>query len=178
MGSKVFILTAVATLSLAGCNKPEASKPVVVNDEMTQVIIPETQTIWDVSNATFDDDGNPSAAKMTPEAWTKVQQAVEKASASLDRMAKAEKFLVVSQGGKIQDEDTPTGAKPSDVQKRLDANPEGFRTHARDLKAFYGVLGSAIAKRDFTTFYAKANEIDGACEACHKAYWFNPAPSK
>lgn len=159
----------------AASSVAQATKPVVVHDEMIGVVIPQTEAIWMVSNASMDDTGNGVASRMTPESWTMVNDAVTAVIASLGRLANSGKITVVTPGQKILDQDLDNGAKPTEVQARIDADVPGFQKHARDMAVSFDLIRTAVEKRDFATFYTKSLDLDGECEACHKAFWLKPA---
>ncbi|EIZ81192.1 hypothetical protein WSK_0137 [Novosphingobium sp. Rr 2-17] len=165
-------------LSLGACSKSETDKKPVeqasavsVHDEMVTVVIPQTQAIWDVSNASLNDEGSPDPTKVSDADWQSVKAASSALMTSLDRLATANRFLAAKPGDKIMDQDIAGAAQPKDVQARLDANPQGFRDHAKTLSDFIKAINGAAAKKDFKTFSERTAELDGACEGCHKAYW-------
>lgn len=151
---------------------PTPPQPVMVYNEMHNHVVPKAQTLWDITNATLDDDGNPSPKKMKPADWVKLQGAVNGLAASLNRLGSADKVGVRLPNQKILDEDAPKGSKASAVQANIDANPDGFRQYAKTLAQYVNGINKAAAKRDLKTVYESAGELDGMCEGCHKAYWF------
>lgn len=170
-GRNALAVALAAPLALATAGLAQSSKPVSVHEEMIKVVIPKAQVIWDMSNETMDDDGVPSAELMTAERWASVEKAAADLSASMIRLESAEHLLAAGPGQKIMNEEFEGAAKASDVQRLIDADPEGIRKYAREMDEFVAEIAAAVEQRDFDAFYEKSLELDGACEGCHKAYW-------
>jgi hypothetical protein len=172
---KTLVIGIFSALALAACSQSKEAATVTVHDEMVKTVIPQTQVIWDVSNQTFDDNGEPDPKKMTDADWVKVKSAAGQLMISLDRMATATKITAAKPGDKILDQEYSGSPKAQDVQAKIDADPNGFRQHAKQMKDFFAVIDQAADTKNFQAFYAKANEADSACEGCHKSYWLKPA---
>lgn len=162
------VLPALTLLAIG--NAP--SKPAVLFDEMHGHVAPQAQIVWDVTNAITDDDGKPVAAKMKPADWAKLQAAASQLNASFSRLANASSLKVVRPGGKIQDEDSPTGTSAAKVQAIIKAQPEAFRQSARSFAALARGIAVAAGKRDIGPAYAATAQMDSVCEACHVTFWY------
>lgn len=158
------------TTGNAASGKPAATA--IVFEEMHNHVVPQAQTIWDVTNAVLDNDGNPSAKLMKPGDWAKLRSSSAEVAASLERLAAAKRLVVSVKGQKLLDEDEEDGAKPSAVQANINRNPAGFRQYAKALAVYVRGMEAAASKRDLKKIYNAASELDGKCEGCHEAYWF------
>lgn len=161
-------LLATVPLTLQACSKPQ---PVVVHEQMLQITA-SAQKIWDSTNNALDDEGNPSAAKMTAADWDKLIAGADGLKTAVTAMADGKAFMVRKDGKKIQDEELANAPQPAAIQKNIDANPDGFRKEALILSQFADEIGKAAAARNLSVAYAKSAELDGKCEECHKQFWF------
>jgi cytochrome c556 len=164
---------ALAAAAALLANGPAA--PVIVLDEMKGQIAPQAQVIWDVMNAAQDDAGNPVAAKVKPADWARMQAAADAMTASLARLEHGNPITVRAPGQKTMDEQTPDGTPAARVQGYIDANPEGFRAMAAAFAEISRSLATAAQTRDVRAINTVANDLDQACEGCHKAYWYPEA---
>lgn len=82
---------------------------------------------------------------------------------------------IVTRGAKIKDQDLPGILGPAEIRRRMDADPARL---ARLLHALQGSAEQALAaidKKDADALTDAGGEIDEACEACHKTYWYPDA---
>lgn len=164
-----------AVLPIAALVQASGRPGIVVYDQMHNHVAPQAQILWDITNATLDDEGNPLAKKMKPADWVKLKGATGALAASLEQMAAAGKITVKAPGQTLLDEDATAGAKAAAIQANIDRNPNGFRQYAQSLARYVRKMEGAAAKRDLKSVYASASELDGMCESCHESFWFPKA---
>lgn len=146
------------------------STPVNVHEVMKGSIVPQTQTVWDISNKVLADDG--SAVQLKPAEWQEIAKAASAARAASVKLAEASRLLAAAPNQKIQEEGTPGAFGAKQVQAAIDANPAAFRAFARQLAgAMDEVLGSTKSK-DVAKLTEAAGQLDQVCEACHLQFWY------
>ena len=93
-----FALIASGAL-LAACG-PKAPQP-TVHASMTEVIAPQAQTIWDITNRAYNDTGDGlDPAKISASDWTQLQQAGRQIRERALLMAKEKKLVAAAPGVK------------------------------------------------------------------------------
>ncbi len=151
-----------------GDRSPQAA---TIQELMDTRIDPSADVLWDsvafIASTTGEEDRRPR----TPAEWNAVHQsalalidAVDSLSARGRRVASIEK------------EPGPGELRVSEIQRRIDANPSAFASHARALRSAAQKALAAIDARDANGLLNAGGLIDAACEACHTVYWY-PQPA-
>jgi len=169
-----FALVASGAL-LAACG-PKAPQP-TVHASMTEVIAPQAQTIWDITNRAYNDTGDGlDPAKISASDWTQLQQAGRQIRERALLMAKEKKLVAAAPGVKIEGEEDPAEPGARQVQGYIDANPKGFAEHARELAAAAEKVETAAQARDVGPVFQIAGSLDGVCDGCHSRFWDPESP--
>lgn len=176
--AKVHMMAMVAAVLAVPMAASAAGEPVLINGEMTSTVIPQAQAIWDVTNAATDDAGEPVAAKFTPAAWARIEQAALAIQQAFDKLHAAGSIGVAAPGVKISGDDSPVGAGAAKVQGFVDANPDDFRARAKSFAGFAGGMAKAAQRRDLKALMGSVEEMDTTCESCHKVYWYPDVPPR
>lgn len=163
-------VVAAGLLALGGCTK-ETPAP-TVHEAMTMVIVPESQTLWDVANKAINDNGEPDASKVTEADWAQIVTSGQKIKAMSERLAAAKALKAAAQGEKLQDQDNPGAADAAAVQGFLDADPAAFAEHARKLAAVADNFVAAAQAKDAVKLGDASSAMDEVCEQCHVKYWY------
>jgi len=146
-----------------------------VHASMKDVIAPQGQALWDVTNAAMDDAGKPDASRISEEGWAKVAEAGRRLKEHSELLARARPLIVAEPGERLQDEGGPGGgAGAGQVQAYIDRDPEGFAEHAMALAALGGQAVEAAEARDARILSGVADSLDAACESCHQRFWYPP----
>jgi cytochrome c556 len=164
---------ALAGLLLAAGCSPQKPAP-SVHDSMSQVVAPQAQVIWDITNRAMNEQGNPDPSKMTDKDWTQIAGAGEQLKDRAQTLAGAKKLTVAVQGVKIQDETSPEGHSAAQVQGYIDANPKAFADHAKVLAQTGEALAAAAKAKDMAKVAEVSNSLDQVCETCHLQFWYPP----
>lgn len=165
-------MAGASLLALAVLSSHAADSPLTVNEAMKDVIAPQTQIVWDVSNMAIDDKGDADGSKLTDDDWKKIIAAGDRVSARLKALAGADHLKVAQPGVKIQSEGNPGAWGAADVQKAIDADPKGFKNQAIKLAAALDATVAAAKAHNAQLLQDSSNQIDGICEDCHKQYWY------
>lgn len=165
-----FGAAAVVGLGLAGCSPP--APPVNLYRSMVEVVAPQAQVIWDVSNKGTNDEGEPDPAKLASADWVQLVAASQALRDSVAALAEAKQIHVVDPGEKIQSEGTPGGATGAQVQQLIDKDPAEFARQAKLLLASADALQAASSAKDANKLLGAAGELDAICEGCHVKFWY------
>jgi hypothetical protein len=168
-------MLASGLFALAGCG-PKAPPP-TVHASMTEVVAPQAQTIWDITNRAYTVQGDAQdPAKITAADWTRLEDASRQIKARAELMARQRKIVVAGPGEKIEGADDPAEPDAQRVQGHIDANPTGFAQHARELAANAGIILEAAQKKDAGPVFKVAGKLDSVCDGCHERFWDPEAP--
>lgn len=157
----------------AGANEP--ASVLDVRAAMQQGINAATMEIWDVGNNAMGDDGGIDPAQMTPENWDRLAAAAEVLRGVALDMHGAQTIIAASP------DNMPTGDEPGavpmeDVQRFIDADPQGFRDAALVLADHAGLLVGAAQSRDARVAGDLVAQLDQVCEVCHSQFWYPEPP--
>jgi hypothetical protein len=177
----ILIFSGIVTLSVAGCSRhaappaeaalPQYQLTATVHDLMEGLIDPSADTLWDsvayIASASGIEDRQPRS----PEEW----QAVRTGAVNLIEAAN----LLVMPGRVVANDppDNPPQPGPgelshAEIQKRIDANQEGFVQFAHGLQSAGLQALAAIDAKNAQALMDSGTTIDNACEACHVTFWY------
>jgi hypothetical protein len=142
-----------------------------VRATMQQGVNAATMAIWDVGNNAMGDDGGIDPARMPPEKWARLETSAQGLRDIALSMHTAGSFIAASP------ENTPAEGEPGavsmeDVQRYIDADPEGFRAAALALADHAGLLAGAARERDAGAAGDLVAQLDQVCEVCHAQFWY------
>ena len=163
---------------LSGCGP----KPPTVNASMTQVVAPQAQTIWDITNAALTAKGDTlDPAKISPAEWVKLENAGRTLQERALVLAKAKHVTVVAPGETIMGEDasgapskmghTWDAATSKQVQAFINANPVLFAQRAQILADNAEIVMKAAKAKDVGPLYKVSSGLDEVCDGCHEKFW-------
>ena len=162
-------LFSVAAFSTARSGDASIS---TLQQAMQQVIAPQAQIVWNVGNATFDDEGKMDGSKVTDAGWKDVASAAEKLKHAARLLARADGVVVATSDEKLQDEGNPDAADAKAVQGHIDTNRQSFRRRAKALQVAADELLKASTTHNAVTFSRVSNGLDEICEDCHERFWY------
>ena len=155
---------------------PPGPKPVAsIQELMKTLVAPGADAVWKLPPSISEPDAKPKA---TPEQaaadWAKVEAgALTLAEAA--NLAAMEGRVAAVAGNKLQDEGQEGNLARDQIDARMKSARPDFLKHALALQtAALKVRAAAVAKNPDALLEA-GGEIDEACEACHKQFWY-PAP--
>jgi len=175
MLKKAALAFAVCGALLAGCG-PKAPAP-TVHASMTQVIAPQAQTIWDITNRAYNDQGDGlDPKKISAGDWTRLETAGHQIRDGILVLAREKKRVAAEPGVKIEGEEDPAEPGAKQVQTYLDADPKGFAEHAKALAAAADTVAKAAHAKDAGPVFAVAGRLDSVCDGCHSRFWDPESP--
>jgi hypothetical protein len=176
------MLAPILMLTACGPGKPvqQASPqgPVLVasiQEIMKSEVDPSADALWNSVSSTITAQGAQDAQPHTDEEWDQVRHyAVTLAEAP--NLLVMEGRLVAPKNAKLDDAATPGILAPPEIQKKIDADHPTFARYAIGLQKAAREAIVAIDARNPDAVTAAGGEIDEACEACHKHYWYPNSP--
>ena len=179
------IAVASCVLLLAGCG-PKAPTP-TVNDSMTKVMAPHTQTIWDITSNAFNAKGDGlDPSKISSADWARLEAA---GRALRDRalvLAEAKHVTAAAPGEHIMGQEAAgaaskighewDAANATRVQAMIDANPALFAERARVLADAGDTIVKAVPTRNVSKLYEVSSGMDEVCDGCHQKFWGTDDP--
>lgn len=169
---KIVVGAALSGLLLAwGCGPK--TPPRTVHESMTLVFDPQSQTIWKITNAAFNDVGDGLvASKISAEDWARLESAGQEMANEARLMARAKALVVAKPGVKLEGEGEGVGAPTAaHVQGFIDADPALFAERANALAASGDTVAKAAKARDVGPLFETASVLDGVCDSCHGRFW-------
>jgi hypothetical protein len=166
-------LTALMAASLgAHAAAAEPGKSLTVFEAMKATVAPQSQVIWDITNAAQDDVGNVTAQALKDGDWTRIANAARETSQAVRNLLSQPRVLAAPPGKKIQGEGTPGAFGAQEVQRTIDANPAAFAAFSKRLLTAMDSIVAATKARDASKVGSIAGDLDGICESCHKVFWY------
>jgi hypothetical protein len=179
--AKSLIPLAALAFGLAACSQeapaPSAAAPqesqfqivATIQDIMDTEVDPAADFIWGTTGFTADKDGIHDKTPHTDAEWTAVrrQALILIEATNLLRMEGrkvAERELDKEEKGGVED--------PAEIQKAIEANRAAFIGFARKLHDVGSDMLRAIDKRDIAGMDKAGGDLDAACEACHRTFWY------
>ena len=177
-----FSVAALASIALlaAGCG-PKPPTP-TVNASMTQVIAPQTQTIWDITNRAINAKGDGlDGSKISSTEWVKVEKAALRLSRRAHVLAESRGIVAAGDDEIIMGGDAagaPSGightwdaASAKQVQAFIDAKPALFAERARILARSADTMVWAARTKDARALHRETSGMDEVCDGCHVTFW-------
>lgn len=183
-GAKAACLAAAVGL-LAGCGaRPTAP---TINESMTQIMEPKAEIAWGIASKAYNAVGDGlDPAKLSGADWAAVGRAGQLIQDRALILADADPVVVAgpnepimgSQASGVKGNIGPQweAADAGTIQARIDANPELFRRHARELAKAGGEFVRAAAGKDVALLYTVSSRLDEVCDGCHEPFWGTDEP--
>ncbi len=179
------IAVASCVLLLAGCG-PKTPTP-TVNASMTEVMAPNTQTIWDISSRAFNAKGDGlDPSKISSADWAQLGAAGRALRDRAQVLANASHVTAAAPNEHIMGADAAgapskighewDAANAKRVQAMIDANPALFAERARVLAEAGDAIVKAAPTRDVSKLYEVSSGMDEVCDGCHQKFWGTDEP--
>jgi hypothetical protein len=141
---------------------------------MDQVIDPAADTLWASVATTTDRAGTVEHRPRTDADWLVLRRNALVLVEATNLLAQPGQ-VVAPPGHVLADATAPGMLTAAQIQSALDSQQATLATLARGLQdAARGAL-AAIDKHDVAGLEVSGGNIDAACEACHKVFWYPPA---
>lgn len=170
---KSLVLAMCGGLLITGASAGETPASPNLYRLMKDVVAPQTQAIWDVTNNAMDDNGEPDPAKLKAADWANLAAAAGKVKAAAQSLASAPHVMAAAPGEKIEGEGAGQGAYGAkEVQKAIDANPKAFRVFAQQLDGTMDEILAGVKAKNARQVFDISGRLDQECQHCHKQFWY------
>jgi hypothetical protein len=181
MRIRPFVLVVCAAVLAGSCqSKPaEPSAPAVaappytttttVKDIMLHIIDPAGDMVWDSVATVIDKGGIHETAPKTDEEWFKVRS-------GLIMMIEGSNLLMIP-GRKVarpgEKSETPgVELEPSEMDELIAKDRAAWYSRAKALHDIATSVLEVVDKKDAQKLFDVGEDIDRACENCHRQYWY------
>jgi len=176
----VYSLGLLMVLTAAGCNRVTEATPTAVamppfitehtiKDLMLNVIDTNADVVWLSVTTVASDKGLLETRPTNDAEWARVRQGAV-------TLAEAANLLMIP-GRHVarpgEKSETPgVELEPSEMEELINKDREGFYRHAKALYDAAMLAVEAIDKKDADRVFEVGENIDQACEQCHRSYWY------
>jgi cytochrome c556 len=177
----VYSLALLMVLTAAACNRAtEATAPATaamppfitdhtIKDLMLNVIDTNADVVWLSVTTVASDKGLVETRPTNDAEWARVRQAAVTLSEAAN--------LLMIPGRHVarphEKSETPgVELEPSEMEELINKDREGFYRHAKALHDAAMLAVDAIDKKDADRVFEVGENIDQACEQCHRSYWY------
>ncbi|HEV7691724.1 MAG TPA: cytochrome c [Hyphomonadaceae bacterium] len=150
---------------------PEMRPYASIQELMLNMVDPSAEALWASVSATYSRSGAVINEPKSEEDWAALRgHALILAEAGNLLIMKDRPVAV--KGGKVADEGSPGILTTFQIQAQIAQNPARFAERARALQDKAEKMVQAIDRKDASAIELIGGELDEACEACHKKYWY------
>ena len=179
----LYSLALLLALTTAGCkrdteaapaNATAAAMPPFITDHtikelMLNVVDTNADIVWLSVTTTASDKGLVETRPKNDAEWMRVRQGAV-------TLAEAANLLMIP-GRHVarpgEKSETPgVELEPSEMEELINKDRPAFYKHAKDLYDAAMLAVDAIDKRDADKVFEVGENIDHACESCHRQYWY------
>jgi plastocyanin len=169
---------AVCLLAAVSCSRapegPQYQTTATVKDLMDSIVDPSADGIWDSVEIVATLDGIEKKEPKTDDDW----KALRRHAIALVEVGN----LLVMPGRRIAQagekaDDPRVDLHPEEIEQRVADDPATWARHAQGLHNAAMLSLDAIDKRDVAALLDAGDDLDAACENCHREYWYRDAPN-
>jgi hypothetical protein len=181
MRIRAFIFVVCAAVAAGSCqgNQPAPAAPAAdqppytttatVKDIMLHIIDPAGDMVWDSVATVIDKGGIHETMPKTDEEWFKVRS-------GLIMMIEGSNLLMIP-GRKVarpgEKSETPgVELEPSEMDELIAKDRKAWYERAKALHDIAQSVLEIVDKRDAQKLFDVGEDIDKACENCHRQYWY------
>jgi hypothetical protein len=181
MQIRSLILVVCAAVAAGSCQskQPEPAAPAAVQpsytttatikDIMLHLVDPAGDMVWDSVSTVIDKQGLHETIPKTDEDWFKVRNGVI-------MLIEASNLLMVPGRAmaKPGEKSVAPGVElePAEMEVLVNKDREGWNRRARDLHDISVKVLAIVDKKDAQGLFDIGEDLDKACENCHRAYWY------
>jgi hypothetical protein len=177
--SLLFVVCAAVAVGSCQSNQPAPAAPAVdqppytttatVKDIMLHIIDPAGDMVWDSVATVIDKGGIHETMPKTDEEWFKVRS-------GLIMMIEGSNLLMIP-GRKVarpgEKSETPgVELEPSEMDELIAKDRKAWYDRAKALHDIAQSVLEVVDKRDAQKLFDVGEDIDKACENCHRQYWY------
>lgn len=181
MRIRSLILVVCAAVAAGSCQskQPEPAAPAAdqpsytttatIKDIMLHIVDPAGDMVWDSVGTVIDKKGLHETAPTTDEDWNKVRNGVI-------TLIEASNLLMMPGRAmaKPGEKSVAPGVElePAEMEVLVNKDRAGWNQRARDLHNISVKVLEIVDKKDAEGLFDIGEDLDRACENCHRAYWY------
>ena len=177
--SLMFVVCAAAAAASCQSKQPEPAAPAAaqpqytttatIKDIMLHIVDPAGDLVWDAVTTVIDKQGLHESAPKTDEEWFKVRSGVI-------TLIEASNLLMVPGRAMAKpgekSEAPGVELEPAEMEVLVKKDPEGWNSRAKDLHNISLKVLAIVEKKDAQALFDIGEDLDKACENCHRQYWY------
>jgi hypothetical protein len=177
--SVALVLCAAAAAASCQARQPEPAAPAAatptyttsatIKDIMLHVVDPAGDMVWDSVATVVDKQGLHETVPITDEDWFKVRSGVI-------TLIEASNLLIVPGRAMARpgEKSIAPGVElePAEMEVLVNKDREGWNRRAKDLHDISLKVLAVVEKKDAQALFDIGEDLDKACENCHRAYWY------
>jgi len=179
IGSLIFVVCAAVAVGSCQSKQPEPAAPAAdqppytttatVKDIMLHIVDPAGDMVWDSVATVIDKGGIHETMPKTDEEWFKVRS-------GLIMLIEGSNLLMIP-GRKVarpgEKSDTPgVELEPSEMDELIAKDRKAWYDRAKALHDIAQGVLEVVDKKDAQKLFDVGEDIDRACENCHRQYWY------
>jgi hypothetical protein len=179
IGSLILVMCAAVAVGACHSTQPEPAAPpadqppytttATVKDIMLHIVDPAGDMVWDSVATVIDKGGVHETMPKTDEEWFKVRS-------GLIMLIEGSNLLMIP-GRKVarpgEKSETPgVELEPSEMDELIAKDRKAWYDRAKTLHDVAQSVLEVVDKRDAQKLFDVGEDIDRACENCHKQYWY------
>jgi hypothetical protein len=150
-------------------DQPPYTTTATVKDIMLHIVDPAGDLVWDSVATVIDKGGIHETAPKTDEEWFKVRS-------GLIMLIEGSNLLMIP-GRKVarpgEKSDTPgVELEPSEMDELIAKDRAAWHQRAKTLHDVAQSMLDVVDKKDAQKLFDAGEDIDRACENCHRQYWY------
>jgi hypothetical protein len=149
--------------------QPAFTTTATVKDIMLHIVDPAGDMVWDSVSTVIDKQGLHETAPKTDEDWNKVRNGVI-------TLIEASNLLMIPGRAmaKPGEKSVAPGVElePVEMEELVKKDPAGWQQRAKDLHNISVKVLEVVDAKDTQKLFDIGEELDRACENCHRAYWY------
>jgi|SRR5688572_9073808 len=181
MRIRSLILVVCAAVAAGSCQskQPEPAAPAAdqpsytttatIKDIMLHIVDPAGDMVWDSVGTVIDKKGLHETAPTTDEDWNKVRNGVI-------TLIEASNLLMIPGRAMARpgEKSIAPGVElePAEMEVLVNKDRAGWNQRARDLHNISVKVLEIVDKKDAAGLFDIGEDLDRACENCHRAYWY------
>lgn len=179
-GRSACLLLGLALISGASCQQPPPPPPAyhlnaTVRDIMKAMIDPSADVVWNAVATIQDAQGTDERSPKSTDDWETVRHHALIVAEGAN--------LLLMPGRKLaspgeRSENPEVELHPEEIEEMIKQDPTTWFNYAHGLNEQMTIALNAIAAKDAKALFDVGEAIDGACENCHRHYWYPPDADK
>jgi hypothetical protein len=149
--------------------QPSYTTSATIKDIMLHIIDPAGDMVWDSVATVVDKEGLHETVPTTDEDWFKVRSGVI-------TLIEASNLLMVPGRAMARpgEKSIAPGVElePAEMEVLVNKDREGWNSRAKDLHNIGLKVLNVVDKKDAQALFDIGEDLDKACENCHRAYWY------